>query len=203
MNGAGLRHGRALQICLQNNRKQVGAQAPQNPRLMKTLGQQVKDFRTERKLKTADLAKLVKTSRQNIESLESTGNRIPKYLGALAAVMGTTADAMLAEAGLRPPVQEVATDRDIPTENRFDALTPAEQQLLNDFSVLDDDDQLELAAEIERRAIKARAFIQKTMRRLGLTQTPPPTPLPFNEAPPLQRIDDIRSSGKRRSRKSA
>lgn len=69
---------------------------------MKTLGDQVRDFRKRKGWKTADLAARVGTSRQNIESLEAKGNRIPKYLGALAAVMGTTADDMLRTAGLAP-----------------------------------------------------------------------------------------------------
>lgn len=40
--------------------------------------------------------------RQHIEQLEAAGNRQPRYLGQLAAAMGTTADDMLAEAGLAP-----------------------------------------------------------------------------------------------------
>jgi DNA-binding XRE family transcriptional regulator len=51
---------------------------------MKTLGDQVRAFREERGWNTAEMAKAAHTSRQNIESLEAHGNRIPKYLGALA-----------------------------------------------------------------------------------------------------------------------
>jgi transcriptional regulator with XRE-family HTH domain len=69
---------------------------------MKTLGDQAKAFRGAKGWTTRQLAEAVGTSRQNIESLEANGNRIPKYLGKLAAVMGTTADDMLADAGLAP-----------------------------------------------------------------------------------------------------
>lgn len=77
---------------------------------MKTLGDQVREFRKRKGWKTAELAARVGTSRQNIESLEAKGNRIPKYLGALAAVMGTTADDMLRAADLAPrqPAPSVA-----------------------------------------------------------------------------------------------
>lgn len=135
---------------------------------MKTLGQQVRGFREERGWKTGDLAKKVGTSRQNIESLEATGNRIPKYLGDLAAVMGTTVDQMLAEAGLRPPVAEVKAEREIPAENVFEALTAMEQEMLTDFRILPDEDQAELREEIRARAVKARHYIEKVMRQLPI-----------------------------------
>lgn len=59
-------------------------------------------FREERGWTTKQLASAVGTSRQNIESLESHGNRVPKYLGALAAAMGQPVDVLLARAGLAP-----------------------------------------------------------------------------------------------------
>jgi hypothetical protein len=71
---------------------------------MKTLGEQVKAFRDEKGWNTTQMAKAVGTSRQNIESLEAHGNRIPKYLGGLAAVMERPVDDLLAEAGLAPGV---------------------------------------------------------------------------------------------------
>jgi DNA-binding XRE family transcriptional regulator len=84
--------------------KQACAQALQNALHMKTLGEQVKAFRDERGWNSTEMAKAVGTSRQNIESLEEHGNRIPKYLGALAAAMGRPVDQMLALAGLSPAV---------------------------------------------------------------------------------------------------
>jgi transcriptional regulator with XRE-family HTH domain len=69
---------------------------------MKTLGDQAKAFRGAKGWTTRQLAEAVGTSRQNIESLEASGNRIPKYLGKLADVMDTTVDDMLAQAGLGP-----------------------------------------------------------------------------------------------------
>lgn len=67
---------------------------------MKTLGDQAKDFRVSKGWSPAEMAQAVGTSRQNINSLEDHGNRIPKYIGTLAAVMGKRVDDMLAEAGL-------------------------------------------------------------------------------------------------------
>ncbi len=67
---------------------------------MKTLGDQAKEFRLAKGWNTTQMGKAVGTSRQNIESLEEAGNRIPKYLADLAGVLGTTADAMLITAGL-------------------------------------------------------------------------------------------------------
>jgi transcriptional regulator with XRE-family HTH domain len=87
---------------LQNTRKLVGAQVPQNLLLMKSIGDQVRDFRIAKGWKPAEMAAAVggRVRRQHIEQLEAAGNRIPKYLGQLALAMDTTADAMLAQAGL-------------------------------------------------------------------------------------------------------
>lgn len=70
---------------------------------MKTLGDQAKAFRESRGWNSTQMAEAVDTSRQNIESLELHGNRIPKYIGALAVAMGRSVDDMLVEAGLAPP----------------------------------------------------------------------------------------------------
>jgi transcriptional regulator with XRE-family HTH domain len=69
---------------------------------MKTLGEQVEAFRKARGWNTTAMAEAVGTKRQNIEQLEASGNRIPKYLGALAAAMEASADEMLVAAGLAP-----------------------------------------------------------------------------------------------------
>lgn len=70
---------------------------------MKTLGEQAKAFRESKGWNSTRMAKEVKTSRQNIESLELEGNRIPKYIGDLAVAMGRSVDDMLVEAELAPP----------------------------------------------------------------------------------------------------
>lgn len=55
---------------------------------MKTLGQQAKEFRERKKWNTRQMADHVGTSRQNIESLELKGNRVPTaYFGKLASAM--------------------------------------------------------------------------------------------------------------------
>lgn len=70
--------------------------------MKKTLGEQVRAFREARGWNSKQMADAVGTSRQNIESLEQHGNRIPKYIGALATVMGRQLDDILKQAGLAP-----------------------------------------------------------------------------------------------------
>jgi transcriptional regulator with XRE-family HTH domain len=62
---------------------------------MKTIGEQVKEFRLDKGWNTTAMAKAVGTSRQNIESLEAAGNRQPRYLKKLSLVMGLTTDALI------------------------------------------------------------------------------------------------------------
>ena len=62
---------------------------------MKTIGEQAKEFRLARGWSTTRMAKEVGTSRQNIESLESTGDRQPQYLVRLSVVMGASVDDLL------------------------------------------------------------------------------------------------------------
>jgi len=69
---------------------------------MKTLGEQAKAFRDSKSWNSTQMAEHVGTSRQNIESLELHGNRIPKYIGKLALAMGRSVDDMLVEAELAP-----------------------------------------------------------------------------------------------------
>lgn len=68
---------------------------------METIGEQARKYREGRGWNTRQMADYVETSRQNIEALEAAGNRIPKYLGALAEKMGVSADSMLKKAGLQ------------------------------------------------------------------------------------------------------
>ena len=50
----------------------------------------------------------------------------------------------------------------------FDAITERESTLLFNFRSLTDDDQAELFAEIERRAIKTRAHVEKVLRDMHM-----------------------------------
>ena len=59
---------------------------------MKTVGEQAKEFRLSRGWNTTEMAAAVGTSRQNIESMEAKGNRVPRYLPELAKAMGVTTD---------------------------------------------------------------------------------------------------------------
>ena len=76
---------------------------------MKTLGEQAKEFRESKGWNSTQMANAVGTSRQNIESLEGAGNRIPKYLGDLAKAMGRSVDDMLVMAGLASKARRGAT----------------------------------------------------------------------------------------------
>jgi transcriptional regulator with XRE-family HTH domain len=62
---------------------------------MKTIGDQAKAFRLARGWSTKQMAAACKTSRQNIETLESKGDRVPRYIKELAHVMGTTVDVLM------------------------------------------------------------------------------------------------------------
>jgi DNA-binding XRE family transcriptional regulator len=88
-------------------------QAAQNGLQMKTpektLGQQAREFREAQGWNTTRMGEALSTSRQNIESLEKEGNRIPKYIGDLAFLMGTTVDEMLLKAGLTKQARVVTT----------------------------------------------------------------------------------------------
>lgn len=62
---------------------------------MKTIGEQARDFRLAKKWTTTKMAREVRTSRQNIEHLESRGGITPHYISDLARVMEKTVDALL------------------------------------------------------------------------------------------------------------
>lgn len=64
--------------------------------MKKTIGEQVAQFMDARDMKSADMAVLVETSRQNIEGLIKR-NRFPRgYIDRLAKAMGVTVDTLLA-----------------------------------------------------------------------------------------------------------
>lgn len=172
LDGGNLGHaGHSLQICLHDRRKLACAQGRQNILHMKTLGQQAKDFRESKKWGARQLAEAVGTSRQNIESLELKGNRVPKYIGKLAIAMNTTTDAMLAQAGLRPKL----FSQGVQAENEsaiHDPLTEQERALLDDWAAMGDDDQVELAAEISRRAEKMRRYMKKVYKDHAFSDRP-------------------------------
>lgn len=62
---------------------------------MKNIGERAKDYRESRGWNTSEMARAVGTSRQNIESLEAAGDRKPRYIAALARVMGVSTDDLL------------------------------------------------------------------------------------------------------------
>jgi transcriptional regulator with XRE-family HTH domain len=62
---------------------------------MKTIGEQAKAFRESRGWSVKEMAAACKTSRQNIETLEAKGDRVPRYIKELAHVMGTTVDTLM------------------------------------------------------------------------------------------------------------
>lgn len=110
---------------------------------MKPLGTQVKEFRTSKGWNSTQMAEAVratrmagtaKASRQNIEGLEAAGNRIPKYLGALAKVMGKSVDEMMALAGL---AASSGAERASAEEPVAPYLSDEEEALLSAFGKLD------------------------------------------------------------------
>lgn len=72
---------------------------------MKTKGQIVREWRERMKWTTTQLAREVGTSRQNIENLEADNVDQPRYLSALAKVMGylSTDDLLALHAPPEPP----------------------------------------------------------------------------------------------------
>lgn len=69
---------------------------------MSQIGELVRAWREapERQWSVAYMAKLVGTSRQNIENLEAGKIALPKYICELADVMGTTTDSLLGRRAL-------------------------------------------------------------------------------------------------------
>lgn len=63
---------------------------------MKTLSEQVRDYLENEGLTPAAFAKLVKVSRQNIENVLAGNVKTPRYLPAIARVMGTTVEDLVA-----------------------------------------------------------------------------------------------------------
>lgn len=88
--------------------------------MKKTVGEQAQAFREWKEWSVKEMALKCGTSRQNIETLEGTGGRVPRYVKKLAEVMGTTVDVLLEgryRAGKAPaPVVEPPP----PDENSLD-----------------------------------------------------------------------------------
>jgi transcriptional regulator with XRE-family HTH domain len=87
---------------------------------MKTIGDQAKAFRVARGWSVKEMAAACKTSRQNIETLEAKGDRVPRYVKELAHVMGTTVDTLMEgryRVGVAPIAQVPATPTVQPQES--------------------------------------------------------------------------------------
>lgn len=78
---------------------------------MKTIGDRAKEFRESRGWNTSEMAKAVGTSRQNIESLETIGDRKPRYIADLARVMGVSVDDLLRSSHQAASIQTSGTRR--------------------------------------------------------------------------------------------
>jgi hypothetical protein len=101
--------------------------------------------------------------------------------GDIKALKGETAALMEAATGYRATWlitgkgPKLASDQETPNgraikASSFDALTGPEKELLTNFRQLLDEDQEELRTEIERRAVKARAYIQQALKRVKESQ---------------------------------
>jgi transcriptional regulator with XRE-family HTH domain len=117
----------------------------------KTLGEQAKEFRLDKGWSPAKMAEEVggRVSRQSIENLEASGNRLPKYIGDLAHLLGVTVDEMLAEAGMfkRPPPKLERWPFEHLPVSRVTSLTPPDRGYVEGRLE-------EVIKEVERRAAK-------------------------------------------------
>jgi transcriptional regulator with XRE-family HTH domain len=73
---------------------------------MKNIGEKVKEFRLARGWNTTQMAKHVRTSRQNIENLEAKGDMVPRYVAKLAVALGpgVTVDSLIAPHAASTPI---------------------------------------------------------------------------------------------------
>lgn len=86
---------RLVQSSLQHTMQTRLRATPTKSADMKTIGDQAKAFRLARGWSVKEMAAACKTSRQNIETLEAKGDRVPRYVKELAHVMGTTVDTLM------------------------------------------------------------------------------------------------------------
>lgn len=133
---------------------------------MKSIGDQVKEFRAAHGLSTSQFAVLAKTKRQNIEQLEAAGNRIPKYIGSLAEALGKTADEVLATAGLRKPIPPAKPVK--PKGAFLKEPTPEELELLDHFRHLLGSDRRALLGQISQLAAERMAQREELLQEAGL-----------------------------------
>jgi transcriptional regulator with XRE-family HTH domain len=137
---------------------------------MKTIGDQVAEYRRAKQLSTAELARQVGKKRQHIEQLEAAGNRIPKYLGDLAAVMGTTVDDMLTTAGLaKPRPKSTALVAAEPKGAFINALSTEERELIDHWRHLLGTDRRAKLKEISRLAKEREAQRAELLAEAGFT----------------------------------
>lgn len=93
---------------------------------MKTVGEQAKLFRKEKGWNTTKMDAAVGTSRQSIENLEASGNRKPRYIDRLAAVMGVTVDSLYgANSHLIAPMPTLSASMSPTVMEAFQALASA------------------------------------------------------------------------------
>lgn len=85
--------------------------------MKKSLGEQVQAFMDARKLNSSSMARLVGTTRQNIDNLRKRGFGQPHYIKELASVMGTTVDVLLAGKYVLPMAREGSGAIDGPVTN--------------------------------------------------------------------------------------
>jgi transcriptional regulator with XRE-family HTH domain len=113
---------------------------PMQPR--KPLGEKVKEFRARRGWTTAQMAAAVgkDVKRQHIEQLEAAGDRMPRYLVALADAMGASLDDLLDRSPLKyaraPAERQISMAQDLagdpPDAPRDDGATESRLRALED-----------------------------------------------------------------------
>lgn len=93
---------------------------------MKTLGQRVRDHRESLGLNPSDYARLVGTSRQNINNVEAGEATQPRYIGKLAKAMGVTVDALLT--GLQAPAPQSYSAAALRVAAIYDQASPKDRR---------------------------------------------------------------------------
>src|SRR5687768_16163980 len=97
-----------LQICLhRSTQTSVRASPAKSFAMKRSIGEQVADYMADHGLNAGAMAKLVRTSRQNIEGV-TKHNRFPRdYIDRLANVMEVSIDSLIAGIGYQSTQKEI------------------------------------------------------------------------------------------------
>lgn len=121
-------------------------------------GSRLREARRRAKLTQVDLSKKTGIPQSTISTAERLGNGSAET-AVYAKVCGVDAHWLATGEGAMVQATEAAPDAQ-------PAVSALENDLLYNFRSLTDDDQAELFAEIERRAVKTRAHVEKVLKSM-------------------------------------